>query len=137
MLVEELKLLPELLKTHDLLAHLTCNFGRVLPLFNFAENVEIVIVQGQKTSVFGVLFIGLIQLTMNNSKLFACEYCVHVSVNGRTNSIFGILRVLPFRVHEVVLSTEPKTQTVAVLDLVSLPLHEPEEVPDGVSVLNG
>ena len=137
MLVEKLKLCPELLKAHDLLTHFSCDSWRILPLFDFAEDVEIVVVQGQKASVLRVLLIGLVRLTMNNSKLFACEYCVHVSVNGRTNSIFGILRVLPFRVHEMTLSAEPKTQAAAVLDLVAFSLHEPKEVSDGIGILNG
>ena len=35
------------------------------------------------------------------------------------------------------LSSELEAQTVTVLDLIPLPLHEPEEVSDGVGVLDG
>ena len=137
MFVEKLKLRSELLKAHDLLTHFAGDLWRVLPLFNFAEDVEIVVVQGQKAGIFRMLLVGLVRLTMNNSKLLAHEDSIHVAVNGRPNSILGILRILPLRVHEVGLSTEPKTQAIAVLDLIALPLHESEEIPDGVGILNG
>ena len=44
-LIEKLKLRSELLKSHDLLAHLPGNLRRVLPLFQLAEDVEVVVVK--------------------------------------------------------------------------------------------
>lgn len=69
MLIEELKLRPELLKAHDLLTHFSCNSGRVLLLFNFAKDVEVVVIQSQKAGILRVLLVGLVRLTMNNSTL--------------------------------------------------------------------
>ena len=131
-----MKLLPELLKPHDLLTHLACNPWRVLLFFDLAENVEIVVVQSQKTGMLRVLFIGLVRLPMNNDKLLPCKDSVHISVNSCPDSILGILRVLSFRVHEVGLSSELEAETISVPDLVTLPFHEPEEVSNRVSVLN-
>ena len=44
-LVEKLELRSELLKPHDLLPHLTGNPRRILPLFQLAEDVEVVVVK--------------------------------------------------------------------------------------------
>ena len=84
-----------------------------------------------------MLFIGLIRLTMNNSKLLACKDSIHVAVNSRSDAGLGILWVLPFRVHEMGLPPELEAQAAAVLDLVAFSLHEPKEVSDGIGILNG
>ena len=73
---------------------------------------------------------------MNNGKLLAHKDGIHVSVNGCPDSILGILRILPFRIHKVCLSTELEAQTISALDLVALSLHETKEISDGVSILD-
>ena len=111
--------------------------GRILPLFDFSENVEVVVVQCQKSGVFRVLLVGLVRLPVGNCEIFAHENSIQIAIDGSPNSILGILRILPFRVHEMCLPSELEAQAATVLDLIPLPLHEPEEVSDGVGVLDG
>ena len=136
-LIEKLKLRSELLKPHDLLPHLTGNPRRVLPRFDFSENVEVVVVQCQKFGVFRVLLVGLVRLPVGNCEIFAHENSIQIAVDGRTDSVLRILLIFSLRVHKMVLSSELEAQAATVLDLIPLPLHESEEVSNGVGVLDG
>ena len=88
MFVEKLKLRPELLKAHDLLTHFAGDLWRVLPLFNFAEDVEIVVVQGQKAGIFRMLLVGLVWRAVNHSELLTHENSVQIAVDGCPDAIF-------------------------------------------------
>ena len=63
------------------------------------------------------------------------DFC-EITRNGAFNVFFRKRRVFALRIHETLLPAQSETETVAVVDLVALMLHEQEEVAEIVRVGN-
>ena len=60
-----------------------------------------------------------------------------IASNSELDIFFRICRVFAFRLHETLLPAQSETETVAVVDLVALMLHEQEKVTEIVRGGNG
>ena len=61
--------------------------GRVLPLLDFAQQVEVVDIEGQEALVLGVPPVGTIWGAVGEDGLCACGDGVQVALDGRPDSV--------------------------------------------------
>ena len=121
---------------HDLLPKMRCHARRVLPLFDAAEQIAVVIVKSKKSFVLWMwaVWLGLWarEERRSGTSLDLCE----IARNGAFNVFFRKRRVFALRIHETLLPAQTESKPVAVVDLVALMLHEQEEVAEIVRVGN-
>ena len=131
----ELRLIP--LEAHDRLPQMRCHAGRILPLFDFAQQIEIVDIEGEKTAVSGMLPVRLIRRPRRQDRPQPRFDLFQVTLDGSTDSVLCEQRISPAGVLESLLSTQAETEPAAMMDLIPLMLHEQEEVAEVVGVPDG
>ena len=112
---------------------------RVLPLPGLAQQIEVVDIQGHES---GVLLrvapaVRLIPGPIDDGWASTGGDLIQVPLDGGADPILGEKRILPAWYHEPLLSFEAEAEAIPMLDLISLMLHNEEEVADIVGVLYG
>ena len=122
---------------HDLPSKMRRHARRVLPLFNAAKQIAVVIVKRKESLVLWMwaVWLGLWarEERRSGTSLDLCQ----IARNGAFNVFFRKRRVFALRIHKTLLPAQSKAQPVAVVDLVALMLQEQEEVAEIVRVGNG
>ena len=134
---QECELHPVLLKAHDLLPEMGRHAGRVLPLLNFTQQVEVMHIEGQKAGVFRMLLIRLVLGPGNHHRPTASFNLRKVALDRGADTILGEQRVPPAGIQKSFLPSQAEAQPVAVVDLITHVFHEQEKVAEIVGVLNG
>ena len=128
----ELRLI--LLEAHDRLPQMRRHAGRILPLFDFAQQIEIMDIEGKKTAVSGMLPVRLIRQPRRQDRPQSRFDLFQVALDGSTDSVLCEQRISPAGVLKSLLSTQAETEPAAMMDLIPLMLHEQEEVAEVVGV---
>ena len=131
----ELRLI--LLEAHDRLPQMRRHAGRILPLFDFAQQIEIMDIEGKKTAVSGMLPVRLIRQPRRQDRPQSRFDLFQVALDGSTDSVLCEQRISPAGVLKSLLSTQAETEPAAMMDLIPLMLHEQEEVAEVVGVPDG
>ena len=131
----ELRLI--LLEAHDRLPQMRRHAGRILPLFDFAQQIEIMDIEGKKTAVSGMLPVRLIRQPRRQDRPQSRFDLFQVALDGSTDSVLCEQRISPAGVLKSLLSTQAETEPAAMMDLIPLMLHEQEEVAEVVGVPGG
>ena len=134
---KEVELLPAPLEPQDFLAELGRHPGRILPLLNLAQDIQVVNVQRQEACVFRVLFIRPVGNAMCRRWPLARLDSRQISLNRRPDAVLREQRILSAWDHEPLLAPQPEAETVPVADLPAHVLHEHKEVSRVVGVLDG
>ena len=127
------------LKLHDLPPEMGRHLWRVLPLPGLAQQIEVVDVQGHKSGVLlGVApAVRLIPGPVDDGRACAGFDGIEVPFDGGADPGLGEQRIFPARHHEALLAPQTETEAIPMLDLISLVLHDEEEVTDIVGILYG
>ena len=131
----ELRLI--LLEAHDRLPQMRRHAGRILPLFDFAQQIEIMDIEGEKTAVSGMLLVRLICRQRRQDRPQPRFDLFQVALDGSTDSVLCEQRISPAGVLVSILPPQAKTEPAAMMDLIPLMLHEQEEVAEVVGVPDG
>ena len=126
-----------LLEAHDRLPQMRRHAGRILPLFDFAQQIEIMDIEGKKTAVSGMLPVRLIRQPRRQDRPQSRFDLFQVALDGSTDSVLCEQRISPAGVLKSLLSTQAETEPAAMMDLIPLMLHEQEEVTEVVGVPDG
>ena len=110
---------------------------RILPLFDAAEQIAVVIVKSKKSFVLWMWAVWLRLRAREERRSGTSLDLCQIARNGAFNVFFRKRRVFAFRIHETLLPAQSETQPVAVVELVSFMLHEQEKVTEIVGVLDG
>ena len=94
------------------------------------------IVQRKESLVLWMWAVWLGLRTRNKRRSGTSLDLCQIARNGAFNVFFRKRRVFALRIHETLLPAQSETETVAVVDLVALMLHEQEEVAEIVRVGN-
>ena len=121
---------------HDLPSEMRRHARRVLPLFDAAKQIAVMVVQRKESLVLWMwaVWLGLWarEERRSGTSLDLCE----IARNGAFNVFFRKRRVFALRIHETLLPAQTESKPVAVVDLVALMLHEQEKVAEIVRVGN-
>ena len=110
--------------------------GRVLPLPDLAQQVEVVNVEHQKARVFRMLLIWLKFRPREHSGAAANFDLREVALNGGADTIFGEQWIPPAGIQKAFLPAQTEAQPIAVVDLIAHVLHEQEKVSEIIGILN-
>ena len=122
---------------HHLLPKLGRHPGRILPLPDLAQDVEVVDVQRHNSGIFRIFFVGLVGWPVNDGGPASGLNVLQTALDRRPDALLGEQRIFPSGVHEPILSPQPEAQAVPVADLPPHVFHEHKEVAQVVGVLNG
>ena len=131
----ELRLI--LLEAHDFLPQMRRHAGRVLPLFDLAQQIEIMNIEGKKTAVSGILPVRLIRRPRRQDRTQPRFDLFQVALDGSTDTVLCEQRISSAGVLETILSPQAETEPAAMMDLIPLMLHEQEEVAEVIGVPDG
>ena len=121
---------------HKLPPEMRRHARRVLPLFDAAEQIAVVIVKSKKSLVLWMWAVWLGLRTRNKRRSdTGFDFC-EITRNGAFNVFFRKRRVFALRIHETLLPAQTESKPVAVVDLVALMLHEQEKVTEIVGIRN-
>ena len=122
---------------HDLSSKMRRHARRVLPLFDAAKQIAVMIVQRKESLVLWMRAIRLgLRMRDERRSGTSLDLC-QIARNGAFNVFFRKRRVFALRIHETLLPAQAEAKPVAVMDFVALMLHEQEEVAEIVRVGNG
>ena len=134
---QERELCLILLEAHDRLPQMRRHAGRVLPLFDLAQQIEIMDIEGKKTAVSGMLPIWLIRQTRRQDRTQSRFDLFQVALDGSTDSVLCEQRISSARVLKSLLPPQAEAEPAAMMDLIPLMLHEQEEVAEVVGIPDG
>ena len=122
---------------HDLPSEMRRHARRILPLFDAAKQIAVVIVKSKESLVLWMRAIRLGLRTRDKCWSGTGFNLCEIAHNGALDVFFRKRRVFALRIHIPLLPTQPKAKPVSVMDFVALMLHEQEEVAEIVRVGNG
>ena len=131
----ELRLIP--LEAHDRLPQMRRHAGRILPLFDLAQQIEIMDIEGEKTAVSGMLPVRLIRRPRRQDRPQSRFDLFQVALDGGADTILREQRISPAGVLISILPPQAEAEPAAMMDLIPLMLHEQEEVAEVVGVPDG
>ena len=94
-------------------------------------------VQGQKARVFGVSAVGTKHGPVRKCGPLTRLDFLQIAQDGGTDTVLCEGGIFSAWILKPLLAPQTESQTVSVADLVALVLHEQEEVPQVIGVLNG
>ena len=121
---------------HKLPPEMRRHARRVLPLLDASKQIAVMVVQRKKSLVLWMWAVWLGLRTREERRSGTGFDLCQIARNGAFNVFFRKRRVFALRIHETLLPAQSETETVAVVDLVALMLHEQEEVAEIVRVGN-
>ena len=121
---------------HDLPSEMRRHARRVLPLFNAAKQIAVMIVQRKESFVLWMWAVWLRLRTRDERRSDTGFDLCQIARNGALDVFFRICCVFALRIHETLLPAQSETETVSVVDLVALMLHEEKKVAEIVRVGN-
>ena len=112
----ELCLIP--FKAHDRLPQMRRHAGRILSLFDFAQQIEIMDIEGEKTAVSGMLPIWLIRQTRRQDRTQSRFDLFQVALDGGADTILREQRISPAGVLISILPPQAEAEPAAMMDLI-------------------
>ena len=134
---QEGELLLVTLELHDLPSEMGRHPRRVLPLPGLAQQIEVMDIQGHESGVLGMPAVRLVPRPGDDGGARTCGNGIQIPSNGGADAVLGEQRVFSARYHEPILAPQTETEAIPMLDLISLVLHDEEEVTDIVGILYG
>ena len=122
---------------HKLPPEMRRHARRVLPLFNAAEQIAVVIVKRKESLVLWMWAVWLGLWAREERRSGTSFDLCQIARNGAFDIFFRKRCILALWIHIAFLPAQSKAQPVAVVNLVALMLHEQEKVTEIVRVGNG
>ena len=128
----ELCLIP--FKAHDRLPQMRRHAGRILPLFDLAQQIEIMDIESKEAAVLGMLPVRLIRRTHRQDRPQPRFDLFQVALDGSADTVLCEQRISPAGVLVSILSPQAEAEPASMMDLIPLMLHEQKEVAEVVGV---